>query len=82
MHRRTVGVRFGFSFFLFHNVCSFAFQFTTLFSVCQFGYGGNPFGYLLFLLQELPKLGENPSEDQLIPLLPWTESLPTYCKLK
>ena len=40
------------------------------------------FGYLLFLLQELPKLGENPSEEQLIPLLPWTESLPTYCKLK
>src|SRR5699024_9929740 len=29
-----------FRFLLFHNVCSFAFQFTTLFSVCQFGYGG------------------------------------------
>lgn len=44
--------------------------------------GLDPFGYLLFLLQELPKLGENPSEDQLLPLLPWTECLPQYCKLK
>ena len=31
--------------------------------------GLNPFGYLLFLLQELPKLGENPAEEQLTPLL-------------
>ena len=31
---------------------------------------------------ELPKLGENPAEEQLIPLLPWAESLPTCCKLK
>ena len=32
-----------FHFLLFHSVCSFAFQFTTLFSVCQFGYGGRTF---------------------------------------
>lgn len=44
--------------------------------------GLDPFGYLLFLLQELPKLGENPAEEQLIPLLPWVETLPDYCKLK
>ena len=44
--------------------------------------GLDPFGYLLFLLQELPKLGENPTEEQLVPLLPWAESLPIYCKLK
>ena len=44
--------------------------------------GLDPFGYLLFLLQELPKLGGNPSEEQLAPLLPWAESLPEYCKLK
>ena len=44
--------------------------------------GLDPFGYLLFLLQELPKLGENPTEEQLVPLLPWAESLPEYCKLK
>lgn len=44
--------------------------------------GLDPFGYLLFLLQELPKLGENPAEEQLTPLLPWVETLPDYCKLK
>ena len=44
--------------------------------------GLNPFGYLLFLLQELPKLGENPTEEQLIPLLPWDDDLPAYCRLK
>ena len=44
--------------------------------------GLDPFGYLLFLLQELPKLGENPAEEQLTPLLPWAETLPDYCKLK
>lgn len=44
--------------------------------------GLNPFGYLLFLLQELPKLGENPTEEQLIPLLPWDDNLPAYCTLK
>lgn len=30
----------------------------------------DPFGYLLHLLQELPKLGEKPTEEQLRPLLP------------
>ena len=44
--------------------------------------GLDPFGYLLFLLQELPKLGENPAEGQLTLLLPWAETLPDYCKLK
>ena len=44
--------------------------------------GLDPFGYLLFLLQELPKLGGNPTEEQLVPLLPWAENLPEYCKLK
>ena len=34
------------------------------------------------LLQELPKLGENPSDEQLIPLLPWDDNLPAYCRLK
>ena len=32
-----------FHFLLFHNVCFFAFQFTILFSVCQFGYGGKAY---------------------------------------
>ncbi len=40
----------------------------------------DPFGYLLYLLQELPKLGEEPAEEALRPLLPWSEALPNYCK--
>ena len=31
--------------------------------------GLDPFGYLMFLLQELPKLGPDPVEEQLLPLL-------------
>lgn len=34
------------------------------------------------LLQEMPKLGENPAQEQRVPLLPWAESLPAYCKRK
>lgn len=41
-----------------------------------------PFGYLIFLLQELPKLRENPAQEQLTPLLPWANDLPSFCKLK
>lgn len=43
--------------------------------------GLDSFGYLLFLLQELPKLGENPAEEQPTPLLPWAEIIPDYCRL-
>ncbi|MFI3170637.1 MAG: IS66 family transposase [Faecalibacterium sp.] len=42
--------------------------------------GLDVFGYLLFLLQELPKLGVHPSEEQLRPLLPWSTTLPDFCK--
>lgn len=38
------------------------------------------YGYLLYLLTALPALGKYPSEDSLIPLLPWSDSLPDYCK--
>lgn len=41
----------------------------------------DPFGYLLFLLQELPKLGNEPTREQLLPLLPWSTTLPEYCHL-
>ena len=44
--------------------------------------GLDPFGYLMFLLQELPKLGPDPVEEQLLPLLPWSPDLPGYCKIK
>lgn len=41
----------------------------------------DPFGYLQFLLQELPKLGNEPTREQLLPLLPWSTVLPEYCHL-
>ena len=41
----------------------------------------DPFGYLLFLLQELSKLGNEPTREQLLPLLPWSTALPEYCHL-
>lgn len=39
------------------------------------------FGYLMFLLQELPKLGNEPTREQLLPLLPWSAAIPEYCHL-
>lgn len=41
----------------------------------------DPFGYLLFLLQELPKPGSEPTHEQLLPQLPWSTALPEYCYL-
>lgn len=38
------------------------------------------YGYLVFLLSELPKLGAEPTEDQIKPYLPWNDQLPDYCK--
>lgn len=43
--------------------------------------GLDPFGYLLFLLQELPKLGGTPAIEQLRPLFPWSDCIPQYCHL-
>lgn len=43
--------------------------------------GLDPFGYLLFLLQELPKLGETSTEEQLERLFPWSDAIPAYCHL-
>lgn len=40
----------------------------------------NVFGYLTHLLAELPKLGEIPLVEQLDALMPWSDSLPDYCK--
>ena len=40
----------------------------------------NIFGYLSYLLTELPGLGENLSNDILDKCLPWSETLPDYCK--
>ncbi len=38
------------------------------------------YGYLLYLLTTLPALGKNPSEESVLKLLPWSDSLPNYCK--
>ena len=42
--------------------------------------GLDVYGYLLYLLTALPALEKNPSEESLIPLQPWSDSLPDYCK--
>ena len=42
----------------------------------------DPFGYLLFLLQELPKLGKTPGEDRLRDYLPWSTTILAYCGRK
>ncbi len=41
--------------------------------------GLNVYGYLLRLLTELPKLGENPAPEQLDRFMPWA-NLPDFCK--
>ena len=38
------------------------------------------YGYLLYLLTTLPASGKNSSEESLTELLPWSDSLPDYCK--
>ena len=42
--------------------------------------GLDVYGYLLYLLTTLPALGKEPSEEKLYSLLPWSDSLPGYCK--
>lgn len=39
------------------------------------------YGYLIYLLSELPKLGEKPDKKQLQKMLPWSETLPEYCRI-
>ena len=38
------------------------------------------YGYLLYLLTVLPKWGENPSDEQLKSVMPWSMALPKYCR--
>lgn len=42
--------------------------------------GLDSFAYLLYLFEELPKLGDQPTEEELQPLLPWANALPKYCR--
>lgn len=38
------------------------------------------YGYLLFLLNTLPELGADLSDEQLESVMPWNDTLPDYCK--
>lgn len=38
------------------------------------------YGYLLYLLTILPELGNNPTETQLEAVMPWSMTLPAYCR--
>ena len=38
------------------------------------------YGYLLYLLTVLPEMGINPTEDQIKSVMPWSFSLPAYCR--
>ena len=38
------------------------------------------YGYLLHLLTELPKFGEKPTHKQLESVMPWSLTLPAYCR--
>lgn len=40
------------------------------------------YGYLLFLLSELPKFGKEPTQQQIESVLPWSDQIPNYCKNK
>lgn len=38
------------------------------------------YGYLLYLLTILPELGNDPTEAQLETVMPWSMTLPVYCR--
>lgn len=38
------------------------------------------YGYLLHLLTELPKFGNQPTDKQLESVMPWSQTLPEYCR--
>ena len=38
------------------------------------------FGYLTYLLTVLPEWGQNPTDEQLESVMPWSESLPDFCR--
>lgn len=70
--------------FLFCDTAKGATSSALCFSMIETAKANNldPFGYLLFLLQELPKLGDQPDEEQLRDYLPWSTTIPAYCRKK
>ena len=69
---------------LFANTSGGAKASSVIYSLIETAKANNldPFGYLLFLLQELPKLGEKPDEEHLRDYLPWSKTIPAYCRKK
>ena len=70
--------------FLFYDTAKGATSSALCFSMIEAAKANNldPFGYLLFLLQELPRLGEKPDDEQLRDYLPWSTTIPAYCRKK
>lgn len=70
--------------FLFYDTAKGATSSALCFSMIETAKANNldPFGYLLFLLQELPRLGEKPDDEQLRDYLPWSTTIPAYCRKK
>lgn len=44
--------------------------------------GVKPYHYLSYLLEKMKDLGPFPTKEELLPLLPWSESLPENCRTK
>lgn len=44
--------------------------------------GLKPYHYLCYLLEQMKGLGPFPTKEELLPLLPWSESLPENCRTK
>ena len=40
----------------------------------------NVYGHLIYLFSELSKLREEPQQEELTKMLPWSQELPVYCK--
>ena len=38
------------------------------------------YGYLMHLLTVLPEWGKNPTDEQLESVMPWSKSLPDFCR--
>ena len=82
MPHRTVAVAHLFSLCLLPLSCPFPFHFTTVFSVRQFGYGGNNNlrldDYLLHLLNIMPERAEQNKDFEMDDLLPWSEEMKSW----
>ena len=44
--------------------------------------GLKPYDYLSYILEQMKDLNPFPSKEELLPLLPWSESIPENCRTK